>query len=530
MQRTRMNRRSFLGMCALGATAGALAACSGATTAKKPSATASPSPSPTAIPAPTDADWAALANTLQGTLIRPGNSQFASASQLFNTRFDAVRPAAIAYCASPADAQACVAFARRFALPVAPRSGGHSYAGYSLPANGLVIDVTRMNAISVDTNAGTATIGGGAFLIDVYSALASYGVIIPGGSCPTVGIAGLALGGGVGVLGRKFGLTSDNMLSAQVVTAGGRLVNCDATNNSDLFWALRGGGGGNFGIVTSFTFQTHPVSTLTLFTYDWPWSKAAIVFDAWQHWAPTAPDELWSNCLMLATTDKASDPIARVNGVYVGSPGQLDPLIQRLASDIGSAPSYSIIAANNVIDTMLIEAGCYGKTVSACHLPGQTPDGQVPRDTSYAKSDYFISLLPQKAINALVNAISARQASSQFGAGGFGFDANGGAINRIASDATAFVHRDALFSVQYSANWQPSDPSSLASANEAWVTQIWQAMRPYASGQAYQNYIDPYLNDWQQAYYGANLPRLRQVKATYDPHNLFHFAQGIAPA
>src|SRR5205823_7417159 len=175
---------------------------------------------------------------------------------------------------------ACLSFVRRFGLPFAPRAGGHYYAGYST-TTGLVLDITRKNTVTVNANTGIVTVGGGARLIDVYAALAQYGLALPAGSCPTVGIAGLALGGGVGVLGRKFGLTCDTLLSAQVVVADGRLLACDASSNADLFWALRGGGGGNFGVVTSFTFQAQRVAALSLFTLDWPWSNAADVVDAW---------------------------------------------------------------------------------------------------------------------------------------------------------------------------------------------------------------------------------------------------------
>lgn len=530
MRLTAMNRREFLALCALGALPGALAACqSGPSVTGSATPTRRPAATATHAPTPAGADWTALANQLQGTLIRPGSSRYTTAHQLFNTRFDTIQPAAIAYCASPADVQACLAFTRRFTVPFAARSGGHSYAGYST-STGLVVDVTRMNAISVSASAGTAVIGAGARLIDIYAALTQYGVIIPGGSCATVGIAGLTLGGGVGVIGRKFGLTCDSLLSAQVVTADGRSLTCDANHNADLFWALRGGGGGNFSIVTSFTFQTHPVTLLSIFTLAWPWSQAANVVDAWQRWAPQAPDELWSNCLLLSTTNKGTDPLVRVNGVYIGNVGPLNSLLQQLSSNAGSTPTSSFVYPHSVLDTMLIEAGCYGLSVNQCHLPSQTSQGQLSRDTSYAKSDYYTSLLPRQGIDALVHAISSRQANPILGDGGIGMDAFGGAINRVATNATAFAHRSTLFSAQYSGNWLPGDPASVVSANYSWLNALWQSMRQYASGQAYQNYIDPNLPGWQQAYYGANLPRLQQIKAAYDPTDLFHFAQSIPPA
>jgi FAD/FMN-containing dehydrogenase len=523
----RYNRRTFLSLSGLGA-ASLLTACNpgGSAHSVNPSQTATPTTPPTRVPTPTEADWSQLASSLHGTLVRPASAKYTTARQLFNTRFDTILPAGIAYCASSADVQTCLAFVRRFQIPVTARSGGHSYAGYST-STGLIIDMTQMNQVSVDTGAGTATVEGGAHLVDVYSSLAQHGLVIPAGSCPTVGISGLTLGGGVGVLGRKFGLTCDNLLSAQVVLANGQALTCDQQTNADLFWALQGGGGGNFGIVTSLTFQTHPVSALSLFTYNWPWSSAAAVVDAWQRWGPSAPDELWSNCLLLGSSDKQSEPTVRVNGVYVGSATPLYALLQQLTSQIGVAPTSSYVYTDPTLETMMVEAGCYGKSVAECHLPSQNPQGQLSRDTSQAKSDYVASLLPRPAIDVLVNSINSRRSSQLLNNGGIGMDSYGGALNRVAADATAFVHRNSLFSIQYTASWNPGDSSSVVSANTSWLNQTWQAMRSYVNGEAYQNYIDPDLTNWQQAYYGANLIRLQQIKAKYDPDNVFHFAQGI---
>ncbi|MDQ6661733.1 MAG: FAD-dependent oxidoreductase, partial [Chloroflexota bacterium] len=181
-----MNRREFLKLCALGALPGFLAACqvgSSSTGNVTPTPSGRPSPTPSPAPSLTEADWSALAKSLQGTLVRPSSSQYPIALQLFDPRFDNMRPAAIAYCASPADVQNCLAFVRKFGLPLAPRSGGHSYAGYST-TSGLILDVTRMNAVKVDTGTGVATIGAGTRLIDVYAALAQSGLVLPAGSCP----------------------------------------------------------------------------------------------------------------------------------------------------------------------------------------------------------------------------------------------------------------------------------------------------------------------------------------------------------
>ncbi len=524
-----MHRREFLALCALGLLPEVLAACQDGASSTAVASSTSTQPaqsSPTKQSTPTNADWATLAKSLQGTLVRPNDAQYTTARQLFDPRYDSVLPAAVAYCAAPTDVQTCLAFVRKFGLPFAPRSGGHNYNGYST-STGLVIDVTRMHTVTVNTSTNTTTIGAGTRLIDVYNNLAQYGLVLPAGSCPTVGVAGLTLGGGVGVVGRKFGLTCDNLQSAQVVTADGRILTCDAQHDPDLFWSLRGGGGGNMGIVTSFNFQVHPVTTLTLFTLAWSWNDAAAVVDAWQHWAPQAPDEAWSNCLLLAQKDKSAGPIVHVNGVYVGSEGPLDTLLAQLINKIGITPTYRYVASPGILATMLYEAGCYNKSVPQCHLPSQDLNGQLVRDTSAVKSHYYVNALSRQGIDTLINAINTRQASSTMGEGGIGMDAYGGAINRVASDATAFVHRNALFSSQFSASWNANDPASVVSANRSWLNGTWQAMRPYATGTSYQNYVDPDLSDWQHAYYGANLARLQHVKATYDPDNLFHFAQSI---
>ncbi len=527
-QSEKIDRREFISLCAASALPMTLAACqSEAASSSHVTPTAVPTrrPSPTVQPTAGSSDWSALTGKLRGTLVRPNNPQYATARQLFSPAFDNVQPAAIAYCVSPADVQNCLAFAHRFAVPVVPRSGGHSYAGYST-TTGLVLDMTHMNMMKVDTGAGTITVGGGARLIDIYAILTQQGLILPAGSCPSVGVAGLTLGGGHGVLGRKFGLTCDNLLSAQVVLADGRVLTCDTSHDPDLFWALRGGGGGNFGIVTSFTFRVHPLSTVSLFTLRWPWSSAASVFNALQGWAPQGPDEIWSNCL-LETGAKGSTPIVQVNGVYVGGVGPLNSLLQKLTSQINAAPTLHYVSTVDVLDAMLYEAGCYGKTINECHLPSQDPQGQVQRDASRVKADYFVKPLPQQGIQNLLTAIEHRQSSSVLGNGGIGIDAYGGAVNRVAPDATAFVHRNALFSAQYSGSWNAGDPASVVAANRSWLNDTWQSMRPYASGFSYQNYIDPDLSGWLHAYYGANLARLQHVKAAYDPGNFFHFAQSI---
>ncbi len=178
----------------------------------------------------------------------------------------------------------------------------------------------------------------------------------------------------------------------------------------------------------------------------------------------------------------------------------------------------------------MIEAGCEGDSVPQCHLPSEDPAGVLSRSPFAAKSDYLTKTLPAAGIQALMAAVEARQSSSVLSGGGVVLDASGGLINQVAPDATAFVHRADLASLQYSGNWPLGAPASVVEANHQWLQSTWQSMRPYVSGEAYQNYIDASLPSWQQAYYGSNYPRLRQVKKTYDPGEVFTFAQGIPPA
>jgi FAD/FMN-containing dehydrogenase len=468
---------------------------------------------------------------MQGRIVLASSPGYPVDAQSYNPIFDGAHPEAIAYCASSADVVLAVGFAERHGVELSVRSGGHCYGGWST-GSGLVVDVSPMNQVSYDPVTGLVDVGAGTRLIDLYAALAPHEVAVPGGSCPSVGIAGLALGGGFGVLGRKFGLTCDNLESADLVLASGEVVTCDANHHADLFWALRGGGGGSFGVVTGFRFFAHPIGALGLFTLVWPWSSAAAVASSWQEWAPSAPDELWSNCLLVASqfTPAGAAPAARVTGVYVGTQAALQSLVDGLVSEVGASPFTNFVGSAPYLDTMLIEAGCEDDTVPECHLPSQNPAGLLTRAPFVAKSDIINSKLSPAAIATLLGAVEQRQASPLLSGGGFVLDAAGGAINRVASDATAYVHRSSLATMQYSANWVASSPQSVVVANRQWIETAWRSMRQYVSGGAYLNYADPDLADWQQAYWGSNFTRLTEVKRDYDPRNVFHFPQSVPPA
>jgi hypothetical protein len=407
-----------------------------------------------------------------------------------------------------ADVQAAVRWAAAHHVSVRARSGGHSYAGYSTLTGGAVLDLRNLRAISFNRHTKTATVGAGAQLIDLYAALAPHGVTVPAGSCPSVGVAGVTLGGGMGLAARAFGMTADNLLAAELVTADGSVRHIDKHTDPDLFWALRGGGGGNFGIVTRFYFRTHPVPrTASWFIVNWPWSSASEAIDAWQHWAPHTRDQLTS---VLHLQVGSGHPNVLAAGQFLGPasslPGLLGPLL--------SVPGASLSSGDkDYLSLQLFWANC--GHVFGCHTVGTRPDGTLSRQSFQGKSDYVTRALPAAGRQAMIQAIEARQL--QGGSGALLCDSYGGAINRVAPGATAFVHRRTLFSIQYFAQ----DPGS------GWVASAHSSMRPYVSGQAYQNYIDPGLRSWQRAYYGANYARLETIRQRVDPHHFFNFPQAI---
>ncbi len=450
----------------------------------------------------------------------PSNSAYSFDVQLYDPQFDGSRPAAIAHCANADDVARCITFARSHHLPLAARSGGHSYAGYST-TTGLVVDVSLMSQVSVDGN--VATVGAGARLIDMYSGLAREGRSVPAGSCPTVGIAGLALGGGIGVMDRLHGLTCDHTMGLEVVTAAGEVVRADPGTSPDLYWACRGGGGGNFGIVTEFRFSTFPTTELSLFSATWPWSAAADLLPAWLEWAQNSPDPLWSNCV-LETIPGAVTPTVLVGGVWSGSLADASAQLRALAK-VAGRPQSQVAGENGFADAMYIEAGCAGLSQAACHLAGRYAGGTLPRVLRILRSDILNEPLSDKGVAAVVSGIAQRH--EEGGPGDVIFDSWGGAINRVAPEATAFVHRKAIASAQYEAAFSPGVAPGPLQAAKKWMDGWHRSLRPYVSGEAYQNYIDPELPGWLDAYYGANLARLEQVKAKWDPDDVLHFAQGI---
>ncbi|KPI18532.1 Reticuline oxidase [Actinobacteria bacterium OK074] len=525
-----MERRTFIGATTAAMATAATAACT--TTSRvhpnsRTAATATPATSvnTTRTTATTGkaaaANWTALAKDLSGPLVRPGDANWPTAHQLYNTRYDSLKPNAVAYVTGPDDIRTALAYARAHSLKVAIRSGGHSYAGWSSGNGRLIIDVSKLNRIRAA--GGTAVVGAGAKLIDVYRTLTAKGVTIPAGSCPTVGVSGLTLGGGHGVVSRAYGLTCDSLTQATLITADGKQLTANATDNADLFWALRGAGNGNFGVVTELQYKTHAAPQAVSAYLTWPWSKAAAVFKAWQEWGPAQPDEIWSS-LHLEGHENGTASIS-VAAFSLGTYGELQNAVDRLADRAHASASSVSLNRHSYVDAMESYAGCSSfATEPQCHLRGTTPgrsaQGSLSRETYAARSDFFDRSLSSTAVETLLHQMT----TVRGGPGSIAFIALGGAVNRVSPTATAFVHRRSRMLAQYVTSWKQGTTGTTA---QSWLAKAHKSMSPYASGAAYQNYTDPTLKNWKQAYYGDAITRLTKLKHQYDPTGFFTFPQAL---
>jgi FAD/FMN-containing dehydrogenase len=495
-QQRGIQRRALLSTAALAAVGGVVGCGSGARVRDlAPADGGSGTGSPTAIPSqpspipttpsstPTPADWKALAESLSGKLLRPGDAGYPAAHQLFDPAWDSVLPAAVTECATPADVATTLKFAERFKLPLTSKSGGHSYVGASTNHGGIVISVSPMKSVTFDGT--TAQIGAGTPLAQVYSALEARNRIIPAGSCPSVGVAGLTLGGGLGLANRVFGLTCDTVTQVQVVTADGKVHTANGSTEPNLYWACRGGGGGTLGVVTAFWFRTQASPLIGTFSVQWRWANAAAAFRGWQRYIEAASDEVWAS--LRLTSDANGTLSASVYGVDVSN----DPsaALDRLISAVGEDPEHQSATRNRRF----------------------SPDPSGPRTVFYAGTDILGGALPASGINAV---LAAMDGAARAGVGATAiFDPLGGEVTRPAVNATAFPWRRAFASIQWYSQ------SGNAKGARAWIESGHRAVAASAVG-GYVNYLE--ANRTNGAFYfGPNLAKLASIKKTYDPTNVF---------
>ncbi|WP_433059704.1 FAD-binding oxidoreductase [Dactylosporangium sp. CS-033363] len=450
-----------------------------------------------------------------GELLTPYDPAYEGARVLFNTRVR-TRPALIARCADAQDVAAAIKFARDENLPIAVRGGGHHASGLSLVEGGVVVDVHGLGQIDFDPEARTVTVGPGVGWRELdrvtYANHAfeqdgiQYGLAGPGGECPTVSNAGYTLGGGYGPLGRTFGLGLDHLLEVELVNAEGETLVANEQEHADLFWALRGAGGAGFGVVTSLKYRLNPLPKTVFGGWAaWPISRAKEVFAAYRDMYADRSDERLALCLLLTTEPyPEGEPVVALYGLYVGEAAEGAAAVEQAIGGLGE-PSFGGFGETGYLDLMTVmgEEIVYG--LQSKWLGG------------YFSEQGFA----EAAFDVLVEGF--RRAPSGFSMVRFDLLA-GGAIARVPAGATAFVHRDSLHYVSAIAQWQGDEETD---ANVAWIDDFHEALRPHLNGEVYQNYADRDLQDWPTAYYGANYARLQQVKAAYDPQDVFHHPQSI---
>jgi FAD/FMN-containing dehydrogenase len=435
----------------------------------------------------------------RGEVIQSGDAGYETARKIWNASIDK-RPGIIARCSGVADVVAAVNFARESELLVAVRGGGHNVAGRALCDDGIVIDLSGMKGIRVDARNHTARVQGGATLGDVDRETHVFGLAVPAGVVSKTGIAGLTLGGGVGWLVRKYGLTCDNVISFDIVTADGKARVASANENDDLFWALRGGGG-NFGVVTSFEFRAHPVSTVLGGLIIYPRDRAVEVLRFFRDFTQSAPEELTAYAALVHTPDGI--PAVAVIPCYSGNVSEGEEVLKPLRTF--SSPLVDMIQPMPFPQMQTL-------------LDGLFPEG----NHNYWKST-FLRELSDDAIGVLVE--HANRATSPLT--GVAIEYYGGAASRVGVFETAFAQRQAQYSVGILAQW--TDPGE-SERHIKWARELSDSISPFSSGAYLLNFLGEEGEDTIRAAFGPNYDRLMAVKKKYDPKNFFRLNQNIKPA
>lgn len=455
--------------------------------------------------------WQQLANRISGVVLRPGEVGYKQASTPSNLRYASIQPAGVAACLNASDVAQSILWARQNGVRAVPRSGGHSYGGYST-TQGLIINLGLMKDAQVNPVLQTVKLGPGNLNRDIYAALAPYAAAVPAGRCPTVAVSGLTLGGGFGFTSRSLGATVDKLIETEIVTADGRILTCNAQQNSDLFWACRGGGGGTFGINTSYTLQITPIGNVSYYEFKWDMSNAAGALKMLQGMVGSFPDALSCRAGIGAV------------GAFPRTPGPAGVTVDAIGifrgPQEGLVQIFQPLLAGFPPISTTIRSGTFDEAAKFTFLT-------TPVDYYAVKSSYAATTLSDAVIDTLIQQVQRYPGSANPDGGGVALFLWGGALNAVPRTATAFVHRDARWLLAFETSWEASDGDATVNANLAWLKAFYDSVQPAMSGEAYQNFIDPDLTNWQAAYYAENFSRLVEIKAKYDPTNFFSYAQSI---
>ncbi|MDG4821442.1 FAD-binding oxidoreductase [Asanoa sp. WMMD1127] len=462
-------------------------------------------------------DWSALRNSIRGEVVLPADPGYEAVRRPAVARFHHLRPQALVQCAADADVAVALSFARAVGLPFAVRGGGHSFEGAS-STEGIVLDLSRISGVSFLDGGGNGAgplvrVGAGARLGDIYDALAPSGVTIPAGCGPTVGVAGLTLGGGLGVLGRAHGLTCDALRAARVVLADGRIVDCDEELEPELFWALRGGGNGTIGVVTSLVFASVPAPAMTSFHFTWEPEHLPAVLAAWQSWAPAAPDTMAASLVVSTAADPALLPVTSVFGAAHGTEEADVALLEEFVDRVGepAATQTHQRASHRETKRLLADLDVHG----------------VPRRADahgHSRSEFFAQPLDGDMVAGLVALLSTDRRPGEERE--LDFTPWAGAYNRVPRDATAFPHRTARFLLKHGVAVDAEASADDRIAARDWLDRAWQLTHPAGTGGVYPNFPDPELDNPARAYFGENADRLRDAVRAYDPDGVFGFRAG----
>jgi len=444
----------------------------------------------------------AFRNQLRGPLLRAGDAEYEAARRVWNGLIDK-RPALIARCRGVADVIAAVNFARDHQLMVSIRAGGHNVSGAAIVAGGLVIDVSRMRSVQVDPQNRTARVESGALLGDLDHETSAFGLAAPVGVVSQTGVAGLTLHGGAGWLMRKHGLSIDNLLAVELVTADGRWLRASEEEHADLFWALRGGGG-NLGVVTAFEFHLHPVGPqVAVILPIYPLQQAREVMTACRDYMAKAPDEL-----MVLGVYWSAPPVPEVPEAYRGQPVAL--LLGCYTGPLESAGE--VLAPLRAIGEPLADL--------SANMGWKEAQRQLDSDYPEGKCYYWKSIYLDRLDDAAMNVLERYTANRPSPESSIDIWFLGGAMSRVTPTATPFFNRRFPIMIAIEANW--SDPAG-SDANIAWARALHKELQPFSSGGNYLNFPG-FVEDREtmlRGAYGDNLPRLRKIKARYDPDNLF---------